>query len=194
MTDYDPKYWLHYYLKSAREAVLWKLDGLSEYDVRRPVTPTGTNLLGVVKHLAGTDAAYFGLVFGRPLPDPPAWMAEDAEVNADMWVTPEESREDITGLYRRVWAHSDATIEALALDDEGHVPWWGDRNPVTLHWILIHMIAETDQHRGHMDIVREMVDGATGLRAANANLPEENEAWWQAYRERLEQAARQAAG
>ena len=68
--EYDPKADLHSYLQTARDTVLWKLDGLSEYDVRRPLTPTGTNLLGLVKHLATVELGYFGDTFGRPLAKP----------------------------------------------------------------------------------------------------------------------------
>ena len=93
------------------EALLWKLDGLSEYDVRRPLTPTGTNLLGLVKHVASVEAGYFGETFGRPFGEPLPWFDDGAEPNADMWATADESREDIVGLYQRAWAHSDATIE-----------------------------------------------------------------------------------
>ncbi|MFG1752213.1 DinB family protein [Streptosporangium sandarakinum] len=193
MTASDPKSDLHRYLKVAREALLWKLDGLSEYDIRRPMTPTGTNLLGLVKHVAGTEAGYFGDVFGRPFPEPLPWMEDDAEANADMWVTAEESRDEIVALYRRVWAHSDATIEALELDAAGRVPWWPDgRNEVTLHRILIHMIAETDRHAGHADIVRELIDGAAGLRQDGSNLPPGDRSWWEEYRARLEHVAQEA--
>ncbi|GAA3429249.1 DinB family protein [Streptosporangium sandarakinum] len=193
MTASDPKSDLHRYLKVAREALLWKLDGLSEYDLRRPMTPTGTNLLGLVKHVAGTEAGYFGDVFGRPFPEPLPWMEEEAEANADMWATAEESRDEIVALYRRVWAHSDATIEALELDAAGRVPWWPDgRNEVTLHRILIHMIAETDRHAGHADIVRELIDGAAGLRQDGSNLPPGDRSWWEEYRARLEHVAQKA--
>ena len=193
MATSDPKADLHRYLQIAREALLWKLDGLSDYDVRRPMVPTGTNLLGLVKHVASVEIGYFGETFGRPFAEPLPWFDEDAEPNADMWATPEESREQIIGLYRRAWAHSDATIEALALDDIGHVPWWpDDRSEVTLHRILVHMIAETDRHTGQADIVRELIDGAAGLRVDNDNMPTVEPAWWEDYRNRLEQAARQA--
>ena len=181
------------YLRAQREAVLWKVAGLGERDQRMPLTPTGTNLLGVVKHLAGCEAEYFGVCLGRPWPEPMAFWADDAEPNADMWATPEESREQITGLYRRAWAHLDATIDTLALDDIGHVPWWpDDRSEVTLHRILVHMIAETDRHAGHADIVRELIDGAVGLRDGNDNMAPGDQRWWQSYRSRLEHAARQA--
>jgi len=185
---------LHRYLQIAREALLWKLDGLSEYDIRRPLVPTGTNLLGLVKHVASVEAGYLGDTFGRPFGEPLPWIEEDAELNADMWATPEESRADIVGLYHRVWANSDATIEALPLDALGQVPWWpDDRREVTLHRILIHMIAETNRHAGHADIVRELIDGTVGLRQDNDNMVPGDEAWWDDYRNRLERAAREAS-
>ncbi len=194
MAGYDPKADLRRYLQAARESLLWKLEGLSEYDVRRPLVPTGTNLLGLVKHVASVESGYFGETFDRPFDEPLPWLADDAEPNADMWATAEESREQIVGLYHRVWAHSDATIDALALDAIGHVPWWApDRSEVTLHRILVHMVAETDRHAGHADIVRELIDGAAGLRVGNDNLPPADQAWWQNHRSRLEQAAQQAA-
>jgi hypothetical protein len=193
MTGPDMKADLHRYLKAAREALRWKLDGLSEYDIRRPMVPTGTNLLGLVKHVASVAAGYFGETFGRPFEEALPWFEDDAEPNADMWATTEESRDQIVGLYHRAWAHSDATIEALPLDAIGHVHWWPpDRSEVTLHRILVHMIAETDRHAGHADIIRELIDGAVGLREGNDNMPTVDRAWWQAYRTRLERAAKEA--
>jgi len=185
---------LHRYLQVARESLLWKLDGLSEYDIRRPLTPTGTNLLGLVKHVAGVEAGYFGEILGRPFPEPLPWYDEGAEPNADMWATEHETRDDIAGLYRRVWAHSDATIAALPLDATGLVPWWPEgRNEPTLHRLLVHMIAETHRHAGHADIVRETIDGAAGLRADNDNLAEGDAQWWMAYVAQVEAAARVAS-
>jgi hypothetical protein len=192
MTGYAPKSELRDYLQRGRDALLWKLDGLSEYDIRRPMTPTGTNLLGIVKHVASVESGYLGDTFDRPPPDLTLpWFAPDAEANADMWATADESRDAIVGLYRQVWTHSDETIEALPLDAVGRVPWWPpERAETTLHRILVHMIAETDRHAGHADIVREMVDGASGHRPDSSNLPDVDESWWTAYRERVEQAAR----
>lgn len=190
VTDADAKTTLHHYLTLAREAVLWKLDGLSEYDVRRPLVPTGTNLLGLVKHLASVEIGYFGLVFGRPLPEEPPWFGPDAHPSDDLWATADERREDIESLYRRVWAHADATIEALPLDATGRVPWWPDDvAEVTLHTVLVHMIAETNRHAGHADIVREFVDGAAGHRPGVDNLAGEGE-WFAGFHARVEAAAR----
>jgi uncharacterized damage-inducible protein DinB len=193
MTGSDPKDHLRHYLQIARDALLWKLDGLSEYDVRRPLTPTGTNLLGLVKHVASVEFGYFGDIFGRPSDEPLPWYAEDAEPNADMWATADETREQIIGLYHRAWAHADATIDALPLDAPGRVPHWPDeRARVTLHQILVHVIAETHRHAGHADVVRELIDGTVGLRADNDNMAEGDEAWWADYQARLESAARAA--
>lgn len=170
---------------------MWKLDGLGEYDIRRPMTPTGTNLLGLVKHVACVEIGYFGETFSRPFDRPPQWSEDDP--NSDMYAAAGESREDILGLYRRAQAHADETIRTLPLDAVGHVPWWpADANEVTLHRILVHMIAETDRHAGHADIVRELIDGSAGLRADNDNLPPRDQAWWQDYRGQLERVAREA--
>jgi hypothetical protein len=189
-----PKHDLVRYLQAGRESVLWKLDGLSEYDVRRPLVPTGTNLLGLVKHLASVELGYFGDCFDRPHGEHLPWFEEDAEANADMWATAAELREDIVALYHRAWAHSDAAIDALDLDSVGRVPWWpAEHNEVTLHRIVIHVATETHRHAGHADIVRELIDGAAGLRPDNDNLPDGDTAWWAAYRERVEHAARSFA-
>lgn len=188
---YDPKADLRHYLDEARTALLWKLEGLSEYDARRPLTPTGTNLLGLVKHAAGTEAGYFGETFDRPFPEAMPWMDDTAEPNEDMWATADESRDDIIALYRRVWAHSNATIEALELDAMGRVPWWApERQVVSLHRVMVHVTAETQRHAGHADIVRELIDGAAGLRQNNTNLPSDERSWWSDYRERVEAVAR----
>jgi uncharacterized damage-inducible protein DinB len=192
MTTSDPKSDLRRYLQGARDVLLWKLDGLSEYDVRRPLTPTGTNLLGLVKHLASVEFGYFGNTFGRPAAESPDW-SED-EPNSDMWATADETREHIVGLYRQAWAHADVTFDGLDLDAIGHVPWWGDQGEVTLHRVLIHVIAETNRHGGHADIVRELIDGAAGFRPGNDNLAPGDEAWWADYRSRVEQAAKAAGG
>ena len=192
MPETDEKETLHRYLDNARSALLWKLEGLSEYDARRPMTPTGTSLLGLVKHVAAVESWYFGTAFGRAFPgqDELDW---DEESQAEMHATAGESPEQIADFYRRVCAHSDATIEALSLDDRGLVPWWPQerRNP-TLRDLLIHEIAETARHAGHADILRESIDGAVGTRPDNPNVGSWDAGQWQAYRDKLEQIARDA--
>jgi hypothetical protein len=186
----DPKADLRRYLQDARDAVVWKLDGLSEYDIRRPLVPTGTNLLGLIKHLTGVEFVYFGTTFGRPSPDEAPWSEDDPM--SDMFATAEESREEIVGLYKKAWAHSDATIEALPLDAIGRVPHWpAPRDEVTLHRILVHVITDSQRHAGHADIVRELIDGSVGLLRGKSNLPDGDFSWTE-YWNLVERAARQA--
>ncbi|MDL5159983.1 DinB family protein [Actinomycetospora termitidis] len=193
MAGPDAKSTLHRYLAQARDAVLWKLEGLGEYDVRRPMTPTGTNLLGLVKHLAIVESGYFGVVFDRPFPETEHWFEEHTEPEADLWAAAEESREGIVDLYTRAAAHSDATIDALDLDAAGRVPHWpAERAEVTLQQILVHMTAETHRHAGHADIVRELLDGAAGLRRDHSNLGNLAAAQRQGHVARLEREARRA--
>ncbi|MCA0296121.1 MAG: DinB family protein [Actinobacteria bacterium] len=181
------------YLQVARDALVWKLEGLSPYDQRRPLTPTGTNLLGLVKHLAGVEFGYFGDVLGRPVADRPAWMDDENTPNVDMFASADESGADILALYRRAWAHTDAAVAELGLDGTGEVPWWPPaRNPVTVRQLLVHVTAETHRHAGHADLVRELIDGAAGLRADNDNLPEVAPTWWPDHVAHLEAIARDA--
>jgi len=188
----DAKTVLQRYLDAARENLLWKLDGLTDYDMRRPLVASGTNLLGLVKHVASVEAGYLGDVFDRPSPESLPWLDDDAEADADMWATAEQSRESIEALYRRVWQHSDATIHELPLDAVGLVPWWAeDRREVTLQQMLVHLIAETNRHAGHADIVRELIDGAIGLRQGNENLPDVDAEWRRAHLALLQSTAEQ---
>ncbi|RBY81409.1 hypothetical protein DQ239_02135 [Blastococcus sp. TF02-09] len=189
--DDDAKADLRTYLQEGRDVLVFKLDGLPEYDARRPLTPTGTNLLGLLKHLAYVEMGYFGPVFGRRVPEVEAWMAEEGEPNSDMWATEEESRADVLALYRRAWALTDATVAELPLDAGGRVPWWS-RPEVTLHRVLVHVIAETHRHAGHADIVRELVDSSVGNQGVGDNLPERDADWWRDYRGNLEDVAHRA--
>jgi hypothetical protein len=178
---------LHRYLQQCRESVLASLDGLSEYDVRRPMTPSATNLLGLVKHLAGIELGYLGDCVGRPSPVRLPWV-EDESIwdSADMWATADQTRDELIALYRAAWQHSDRSIGELGLDAPATVPWWPeDRRETTLGSILARLVAETAQHAGHADIVREMIDGRAGRDRADMG----DDAWWAGYRERVQQAA-----
>jgi len=154
------------------------------------LTPSGTNLLGVVKHVASMEALYFGVCFERPFGEPLPWLSDGAEPNADLWVPADESREQISGFYARAIAHADVTIGALDLDSVGFVRWWGSGTEATLQKILVHMVAETHRHAGHVDIVRELVDGRVGYLPGDSNMPPMDEDWWATYTERVESEAR----
>jgi hypothetical protein len=188
----DQKGIIHRYLDRQRRALLGKLDGVGERDVRWPMTRTGTNLLGLVKHVAGIELAYFGEVFDRPSNVRLPWLDVGAETNADMWATAEESRGDIVALYQQAAIHADATIEALTLDSPGRVPWWpSERQQVSLQQIMVHVTAEIARHAGHADIIRELIDGAAGDK--DGNLPDQTTQEWTTYRLQLEEAAVSAA-
>jgi len=190
MIDDFAKEYLHSDLRDIRKVMLWKLDGLSEYDIRRPLTTTGTNLLGLVKHQSLSESRYFGEVFGRPYPEPLPQWDDTRAYGADMWATEHETRAEIIDRYRRVGAHSDTTITALAIDSPGHVPWWPRPN-VRLFTILVHVLTETSRHAGHADILREQLDGSTGTMAEYAN-PQRDAAFWEARCARIERAAQAA--
>jgi hypothetical protein len=183
------KDYLHGQLRSTRQALVWKLDGLSEYDVRRPLTATGTNLLGLVKHLATWEARYLGEIFDRPFPEPlPRWQDADG---SDLWVAPGETREEIIDFYQRAWEHADATIRELPIDALGHVPWWPRPN-VKLFTIMVHVLQDTTRHAGHADILREQIDGRTGVMAEYEE--QIDTAAREAHRGKIERAAQEAAG
>ena len=152
----DEKESLRVSLDRHRDAVLWKLEGLDDAALRRAMTPSGTNLLGLVKHLAAVEYGWFCETFGRatePLP------FDDDDENADLRVRPEETTEGVLAFYGRARAAADQAIDELGLEETG-TAWFGDA--VSLRWVLIHMIEETARHAGHVDIVRELIDGMTG--------------------------------
>lgn len=186
---------LLFYLQSAREALLWKLEGLPERDLRWPATPTGTNLLGLVKHATAVELGYLGAAFGRPPARVLPWLDHDAEPDAHLWATADESPSAVVEQYRQAWAHSDETVRTVALDTVGHVPWWpaGD-DDVTLHHALTRVVADTQRHAGHADVIRELLDGAVGMHAENPGLPLRDRAGWEQHRARLVAIARRSAG
>lgn len=184
---FDLKQELHRKLKAGRASLLGKLAGLSEYDLRRPLTPTGTNLLGLVKHLAGVEYGYLGESFKRPAPETIAWI-EDGSIweGADMWATAGESSEYLIGLYERACAHGDRTVGELGLDAPGWVAHWPEeRRETTLGVLLVRMVAETAQHAGHADVVRELIDGRGGSDHDEIG----DEAWWRDYVAGIQSAA-----
>ncbi|MFE5403486.1 DinB family protein [Streptomyces sp. NPDC056580] len=154
----DEKGILRTSLDRHRDAVLWKLDGLDDEQLRRPMTPTGTSLLGLVKHLASVEYGWFVGTFGGEVE--PLWF--DPYTEEDLRIAPDETTDRIVAFHGRARAAADRMISELPLDTLGR-PAWRDQ-PVSLRWTLVHMTTETARHAGHMDILRELIDGATGDR------------------------------
>lgn len=191
MTDLiDPKTVLKRYLQDEREALLWKLDGLDERAARWPRTPTGTSLLGIVKHCLNVEVGYFGPTFGRQWPTPAELVPDsalDTDPQADWYATEDETLDGIVDLYRRVWAFADETIDSRPLGAPGRVPWWPpDRAEVTLQQILVHMATELARHAGQADILRELADESVGLHVEHDNMPQLD---WPAYVAKLTRLA-----
>ena len=189
----DAKGDLHGYLQGARETLVWKLDGLGEYDIRRPLTPTGTNLLGLVKHSAGTQLRYFGAVFDRPT----AWRFRGRRAapsptrssgphltKREMTLSPSTGAAGRSPTQRSPTCHSTRSDECRG----------GATSRSRCTMPLVHVTADTQRHAGHADIVGELIDGSAGLLKGHDNLPSGDPAWWSDYRDRVDAAARLASG
>jgi uncharacterized damage-inducible protein DinB len=177
------------YLQESRDQVLRALDGLDDYQVRHPMTATGTNLLGVVKHLIGIETGYLGLCLGRPFDKPLPWIdqPERGLPNADMWVTETESRDGIIRLYQQACDHSERTLDEVGLDAAAIVPWWpDDRQATRAEALLARVLKDTAMHAGQLQILRELIDGRAGADRDAIG----DDAWWSDYTAKLEQVAR----
>jgi hypothetical protein len=156
---------LHGNLAQARDALLWKVEGLREDERRRPMTPTGTNLIGVVKHMTWIEGWYLCEFFDRERPR----LEWEWDVDADwghhshMYAKPEETTEELIASYRATTAAADQTIEELELDAVGQ-HWSGEK--VSLRSMLVAVLVDTSRHAGHSDILRELIDGSTGDRGS----------------------------
>ena len=144
------------YLDRYRDVVRWKLQGVSEEDARRPMVPSGTSLLGVIQHLAYVERWWFQMVIAG---DDVEFPGGEGDPDADFRIEDDQTIESVLDFYE---AECDRSREILAgledLDDvrEAH------GSDVSLRRILVHMVEEVARHAGHMDIVRELIDGATG--------------------------------
>ncbi len=187
----DAKTALQHYLRACRDDLIWKLDGLSEREARLPRTPTGNNLLGIVKHCLNVEAGYFGPTFGREFPAPEELVSMElyeADPQADWYAREDETKDGLIALYRRVGTFADETIEQLPLDAPGRVPWWRpERNDVTLQQIIVHVLYDLARHAGQADILREEHDGAVGWQRDSTNIPDGYD--WPAYVSKLTRIA-----
>jgi uncharacterized damage-inducible protein DinB len=145
-----------------RATIPWKLEGLSDEDLRKVIVPSGWSLLGLVKHLAYVERNWFRVRLSGESGLPVPWTDEDPD--ADFRVEPGESTEQILGFYVDECERSRAIAAGVGLDDLA-AEWPADRpaeKRPNLRWILVHMIEETARHAGHADVVRELIDGKIG--------------------------------
>ncbi|MHA7175761.1 DinB family protein [Arthrobacter sp. Sr24] len=184
---------LREYLNDAREAILWKCEGLSDTQARTPLTPTGTHVMGLLLHLAVTESEYFIACLGREIENPVIRgiiAAEDAQ--ADFLPPPNMTLDDAVEIYRETTAAADAVLDEMELDSPAVVPWWIKHRHTTVERLLVHMIAESHRHAGHLDIVREQLDGFIGLRPSAPNIPDLTPNQWEEQRLRMKELADRA--
>jgi Protein of unknown function (DUF664) len=141
------------FLDQQRDVVLWKLEGLTDDQLRQPITPNGLYLLGLVKHLATGEYYWLFDLFGRPS-EPRSLAASD-----DVRLDPGDTTDSVLGYYTRARTASDHAISELDLDTTA-TTWLGDT--VSFRWAILHMIEETARHAGHADLIREHIDNTTG--------------------------------
>ena len=152
--------WLDYH----RATLLWKLEGLDDEQLRQPMVPSGLTLLGLVKHLTAVEHSWFVVAFAGT-GEPGLFESED-DRDLDFHVQEDETTEAIVHGYLRACERSREVVAAAPSLDETFrfvdPGWPRDGRPGDLRWILVHMIEETARHNGHADIIRELIDGATG--------------------------------
>ena len=148
---------LNGHLDLVRDTVRWKVDGLSQEDARRVLLPSElTTVAGVLAHLRWMEAYWFCTVLNGQ-EDVAPYSAEDPD--GDWRAGQSTGWDELLADYERECQHSRAVIAGLELDHE--VPF-RDKGPVNVRWILVHVTQETARHAGHLDILREMLDGETG--------------------------------
>ena len=143
-------------LSNLRAVVAWKLAGLDDEMAKRSMVDSATTLLGLVHHLAWVEAWWFQHIFAGEIVDYPFGWDEDAD--AEFRMTDDHTVESVLDVYERNVAKSD---EIIAVADLGATVK-PKKTEYSMRWILVHMIDETARHAGHMDILREQIDGATG--------------------------------
>lgn len=143
-------------LERHRDAILWKLDGLTDEQLRTSPLPSGMTPIGLVKHLASVEYGWFCATFDRPH-EPLGFDIHDE--NADFRVAADEPTADVLAFWSRARAAADEAVAEIDLDTTG-TAWFGDE--VSMRWVMIHMVEELARHAGHMDVMRELIDGTTG--------------------------------
>jgi hypothetical protein len=141
------------FLTFARQSLVKKLDGLNDEQVRRVLVPTGTTLLGLVRHSTDGERFWFGYHL--------TGVGSEPDWDEGMRAAPGVAQEEVIADYLRATSDSDATIRDIG-DPEATSALSLTGAPRTLRWSITHMTSETARHAGHADILRELIDGTTG--------------------------------
>lgn len=143
---------LQTWLDIQRDAVVQKISGLSEVDIRRRLVPSLTTIGGLVKHLRWVETGWFHELLGARSADHLRAHPRDWEFT----VQPDDTADSLIAEYRAACARSRELATTFALDDT--VPH-DEIGRVSLRWIYVHLIEETARHAGHLDILREQIEG-----------------------------------
>ena len=158
----DERALLEQFLNYYRAVVARKLHGVSDADARRIQTPSGMSMLGLVRHLAGVELRWF---VERLTGETPQYLWTQADQEADprtAWKPhPDETVASVLGFYHRAGEEARVAVRGFGFDEEARHADTAARG-ITLRWILLHMLEETARHAGHLDLMREQIDGAVG--------------------------------
>jgi uncharacterized damage-inducible protein DinB len=147
--------WLDYH----RQTLLFKCQGLSgEQLARRAVAPSSMSLLGLVRHMAEVERAWFRRRFAGQ-PDLPRLYVSASQPDGDFDLAQASGAEQDFATFAQECELSRQTAEGHSLDETFKHP---DGEVIDLRWIYVHMIEEYARHNGHADILREQIDGTTG--------------------------------
>ena len=145
-------------LDAHREKIVKSVSGLSDNDIRRGMVPSGTSLLGIMKHLGYVERFWFQIVFAG-LDVPLAYSDEDPK--AEWRIEPDETTDDVVAFYNGETARARELTAGATAETRAAGTITTTRGPSSqfaLRWILLHMIEETAQHNGHADIIRELIE------------------------------------
>lgn len=148
------------FLDCQREALIGKLEGLSDEDARRTPTASSLSLLSLVKHSAIWERRWFQVVVaGRTFPG--EWPEVRGEAPDDTFqLSNEDTVGGVIAYYREQIAQSQQVLHAVDLDAPCA---WSEMADQSVRWVALHMIEETARHAGHADIIRETIDGSRGI-------------------------------
>lgn len=143
---------LLFFLNRVRDATVRASTGLTDQQLRDAGVPSGTSLLGLVKHLTAVEEHWFQTVF----------LGRSGSVDMSMDLPPDAIGDQLVAAYRRACRRSDEIVRASpSLSKMAQVANPGEDHPVSLRRVVVHMIEETARHAGHADILREQIDGLT---------------------------------